>query len=70
MRTFGITNDYDITSLRAGDAVTFSGAIYTARDAAHKRMTEAAAAGSPLPSISAARRYTTPGPLPREAARS
>lgn len=49
MRTFGITNDYDITSLRASDAVTFSGAIYTARDAAHKRMTEAAAAGSPLP---------------------
>lgn len=49
MRTFGITNDYDITSLRAGDAVTFSGTIYTARDAAHKRMTEAAAAGSPLP---------------------
>ena len=31
-----------IQSLKAGDNVTISGTIYTARDAAHKRMTEAA----------------------------
>jgi len=33
--------------LRAGDKVLLSGWIYTARDAAHKRMTEALQAGDP-----------------------
>ncbi len=32
-------------SLRAGDYVYLTGTIYTARDAAHKRMYEAAASG-------------------------
>lgn len=36
-------------SLRAGDYVYISGIIYTARDAAHKRMTETLEQGEPLP---------------------
>ncbi len=36
-------------SLRSGDAVLLSGVIYTARDAAHKRLVELAAAGRELP---------------------
>ena len=36
-------------SLRAGDYVYLTGTIYTARDAAHKRMQEALDAGQPLP---------------------
>ena len=35
--------------LRAGDVVSLSGVLYTARDAAHKRMVEALASGAPLP---------------------
>jgi fumarate hydratase subunit beta len=35
--------------LRAGDAVLFSGVLYTARDAAHQRLTALAAEGKPLP---------------------
>ena len=35
--------------LRAGDYVTITGTIYTARDAAHKRMIEALDAGEKLP---------------------
>ena len=35
--------------LRAGDYVYITGTLYTARDAAHKRMYEALAAGEPLP---------------------
>ena len=38
-----------IKDLRAGDVVRITGPVYTARDAAHKRMTEALAAGKPLP---------------------
>ena len=36
-------------TLKAGDYVYISGTIYTARDAAHKRMQEALDAGEPLP---------------------
>ena len=39
----------DAKSLRAGDYVFLTGTIYTARDAAHKRMQEALDAGEPLP---------------------
>ena len=39
----------DIAVLRAGDVVYLSGIIYTARDAAHKRMYDALRAGQPLP---------------------
>jgi fumarate hydratase subunit beta len=36
-------------SLRAGDRVTLSGVLYTARDAAHKRLAELLREGKPLP---------------------
>ncbi len=36
-------------SLKAGDSVLLSGVIYTARDAAHKRLCELAAQGKALP---------------------
>lgn len=36
-------------SLRSGDSVLLSGTIYTARDAAHKRLCELAAKGEPMP---------------------
>ena len=39
----------DALSLRAGDYVTLTGTIYTARDAAHKRMQETLDAGEALP---------------------
>jgi len=42
-------SDEDAKGLRAGDYVYITGTIYTARDAAHKRMAEALAAGEPLP---------------------
>ncbi len=38
-----------IKTLKAGDMVYITGTIYTARDAAHKRMAEALAAGDSLP---------------------
>ncbi len=41
--------DADARSLRAGDYVYLSGVIYTARDAAHKRMYEALENGESLP---------------------
>ena len=36
-------------ALRAGDSVLLSGTVYTARDAAHKRLCELTAQGKPLP---------------------
>ncbi|MBI4571276.1 MAG: fumarate hydratase C-terminal domain-containing protein [Chloroflexi bacterium] len=41
--------DEDIAQLRAGEHVRFYGTIYTARDAAHRRMVAAAEQGEPLP---------------------
>jgi fumarate hydratase subunit beta len=38
-----------VEGLRAGDHVLLSGVIYTARDAAHRRMVEALEKGDPLP---------------------
>ena len=38
-----------IKNLKAGDMILLSGVIYTARDAAHKRLTEALARGEELP---------------------
>lgn len=38
-----------VKGLKAGDYVYITGTIYTARDAAHKRMQEALDAGKPLP---------------------
>lgn len=39
----------EITHLKSGDMVYITGTIYTARDAAHKRMDEALALGKDLP---------------------
>ena len=41
--------DADVQRLRAGDHVLFSGVIYTARDAAHRRMVAALEKGEPTP---------------------
>jgi fumarate hydratase subunit beta len=41
--------DADLERLRAGDHVLLSGVIYTARDAAHRRMVAALEKGEPLP---------------------
>jgi fumarate hydratase subunit beta len=49
---WNITSPFDdktIKRLRAGDFVSISGVIYTARDAAHKRMVEALKSGRDLP---------------------
>jgi fumarate hydratase subunit beta len=41
--------DDDIAKLHVGDEVKFDGAIYTARDAAHRRMIQTLNEGKPLP---------------------
>lgn len=55
-----------ITSLKTGDLVLLSGDVYTARDAAHRRMAEALAQGLPLPiDLSKATIfYAAPSPTP------
>jgi fumarate hydratase subunit beta len=42
-------SDEVIDELRVGDHVLLSGPVYTARDAAHRRMVEALSRGEPLP---------------------
>ena len=42
-------SDADVEGLRIGDRFLISGAIYTGRDAAHKRLTDLIQAGKPLP---------------------
>ena len=42
-------NDTEVQALQAGDYVYISGIIYTARDAAHKRMAETLGRGGKLP---------------------
>lgn len=54
----------DVQSLRAGDPVYVSGTIYTARDAAHKRLCEMLAAGEPLPVPLAGQAIYYCGPCP------
>ncbi len=41
--------DETVQKLRVGDHVYLTGALYTARDAAHRRMVEALSNGEPLP---------------------
>jgi fumarate hydratase subunit beta len=55
-----------IISLKAGDMVLLSGDIYTARDAAHRRMYEALNKGLPLPVdlTTATIFYAAPSPTP------
>ena len=42
-------SDKAISDLRAGDEVLLSGTVYTARDAAHRRLVELINQGAPLP---------------------
>ena len=42
-------SDADVQDLQIGDKVLISGAIYTGRDAAHKRLIDLILAGKPLP---------------------
>ena len=42
-------SDADVERLRAGDSVLLTGGLYTARDAAHRRMVETLSKGEPLP---------------------
>ncbi|MDR3092054.1 MAG: FumA C-terminus/TtdB family hydratase beta subunit [Clostridiales bacterium] len=55
-------DDDTICSLRAGDEVLLTGKIYTARDAAHKRMFENG--DEPFPFARAAVYYAGPSPAP------
>lgn len=54
----------DLAMLRAGDRVLLSGTVYTARDAAHKRLTELLSAGetAPFPLEGSAIYYVGPTP--------
>lgn len=61
--TTPLTDDM-VDRLRAGDHVTFSGVIYTARDAAHKRLLEMARRGEPLPLDLAGQVIYYVGPTP------
>ncbi|MDR0905151.1 MAG: Fe-S-containing hydro-lyase [Oscillospiraceae bacterium] len=55
----------DVTkTLRAGDSVALSGAIYTARDAAHARLCELLDSGEPLPFELAGATIYYAGPAP------
>ncbi len=55
-------SDEDIKELKAGDYVYITGTIYTARDAAHKRMAEALADGQELPIDMKSIYYMGPSP--------
>jgi fumarate hydratase subunit beta len=58
--------DEDVAKLRSGDVVFLTGTIYTARDAAHKRLVEALDKGESLPFDlqGAAVYYVGPSPAP------
>ncbi len=59
-------NDGDILKLKAGDVVLLTGVIYSARDAAHKKIMEALDKGedSPFPLQGAVIYYVGPAPAP------
>ncbi len=58
--------DADILTLRSGDVVFLSGTIYTARDAAHRRLADALDRGEepPFPLQGAVIYYVGPSPAP------
>ncbi len=62
----GPLNKDDVSRLRAGDVIRFSGTVYTARDAAHKRMCETLDKGKALPIdiCGAVVYYAGPAPAP------
>jgi fumarate hydratase subunit beta len=52
MAVWSISSPFDentVRKLRAGDSVSISGSVYTARDAAHKRLVETIKSGRSLP---------------------
>ena len=57
-------SDETIASLNTGDMVYITGKIYTARDAAHKKLTELIEAGKPLPFDLAGQLVFYAGPAP------
>ncbi len=57
-------NEETILSLKAGDRVLISGTIYTARDAAHKRMFETLQKGESLPINVEGKVFYYVGPTP------
>ncbi|MCD6304758.1 MAG: Fe-S-containing hydro-lyase [Deltaproteobacteria bacterium] len=59
-------SDKDVESLRAGDRVAISGIVYTARDAAHRRLMELMGAGKelPIPIAGQVIYYVGPSPAP------
>ena len=58
-----------IKTLKAGDTISVSGVMFTARDAAHKRMAEALAAGKPLPFDLTGQTIYYAGPCPTKPGR-
>lgn len=56
----------DVTPLRSGDRVTVSGVVYTARDAAHRRLLELVQTGKqlPIPIEGQVIYYVGPSPAP------
>lgn len=56
--------DAEVRSLCAGDQVLLSGTIYTARDAAHRRLVECIKEGRPLPFEIAGQTIYYAGPCP------
>lgn len=56
--------DVDLDSLKAGDRVLLSGTVYTARDAAHKRMVDQEKEGIPFPIDVAGQVIYYMGPTP------
>jgi fumarate hydratase subunit beta len=61
--TTPLTDD-DVMGLRAGREVLISGVVYTARDAAHRRMADALEKGEPLPFDLAGQVIYYVGPTP------
>ncbi|NHM31416.1 Fe-S-containing hydro-lyase [Bacillus sp. C11] len=57
-------SEQDLLKLRAGDRVLLNGTIYTARDAAHKRMAESLQKGEALPFDIAGQTIYYVGPTP------
>ena len=59
-----LEDDNEWKKLKAGDSVLISGTMYTARDAAHKRMTELLEKGESLPFDIAGQTIYYLGPSP------
>ncbi len=58
-----------LKNLKAGDNITVSGVMFTARDAAHKRMAQALEQGEPLPFAPAGQTIYYAGPCPAKPGR-